>query len=203
MERLRRTRPLPSLRGDGPVFQREREGGRGTGAARNVRGVHRRKRRVFVPAERDRRLLPPPGCGSGCDSREVPLPSPAGRLPGPGDAVIPPSREGALPPPPAPFPPRRATGRRNAPGRAGKRPAPGEGYRILFLDGPNLNVLGKREPQVYGRKTLTEIRREVSEAARKEEASVTFFQSNHEGEIVTRLQTARDSADGLVINPGG
>lgn len=117
--------------------------------------------------------------------------------------MIPPSRGGALPSSAVPFPRRRSTGRRDAPGKAGKRPAPGEVYRILFLDGPNLNVLGKREPQIYGRKTLAEIRREVSEAARKEGASVTFFQSNHEGEIVTRLQAARESADGLVINPGG
>lgn len=76
-------------------------------------------------------------------------------------------------------------------------------FRILFIDGPNLNVLGKREPGVYGRKTLADVRRDVTEAARNEGASVAFFQSNHEGEIVTRLQEARDHADGLVINPGG
>jgi 3-dehydroquinate dehydratase-2 len=117
--------------------------------------------------------------------------------------VIPPSRGGELPSSAVPFPRRRSAGRRSASGKAGKRPSPGEVNRILFLDGPNLNVLGKREPQVYGRKTLAEIRRAVSEAARREGALVTFFQSNHEGEIVTRLQAARESADGLVINPGG
>src|SRR4030065_745268 len=104
----------------------------------------------------------------------------------------------SVPPPRA-----RQPGRRNSVGEAGRRPALGKAYRILFIDGPNLNVLGKREPGMYGRKTLAEIRRDVTEAARREGASVTFFQSNHEGEIVTRLQNARGSADGLVINPGG
>lgn len=98
------------------------------------------------------------------------------------------------------------------PSSRGRRPAASSGkaakkssgvIRILYVDGPNLNVLGKREPAVYGKKTLPDIRRDVCDAARTEGASVTFFQSNHEGEIVARLQEARDDADGLVINPGG
>lgn len=75
--------------------------------------------------------------------------------------------------------------------------------RILFVDGPNLNVLGKREPGTYGRQTLEEIRCAVREAAAREGVEVSFFQSNGEGEIVTALQEARDTADGVVINPGG
>lgn len=75
--------------------------------------------------------------------------------------------------------------------------------RILFIDGPNLNVLGTREPEVYGRMTLADIRREVKSAAGLERVDVRFFQSNHEGEIIGRLQEARGKVDGLVINPGG
>jgi 3-dehydroquinate dehydratase-2 len=73
--------------------------------------------------------------------------------------------------------------------------------RILFVDGPNLNILGTREPGIYGTSTLADIRREVAQAARREGADAEFFQSNHEGEIVTRLQEARGKADGIVINP--
>jgi len=73
--------------------------------------------------------------------------------------------------------------------------------RILFVDGPNLNVLGEREPSVYGRETLADLRETVARAARREGASVEFFQSNHEGEIVEALQGARGKADGVVINP--
>lgn len=85
-------------------------------------------------------------------------------------------------------------GRRNA----GKRL-----LRVLFVNGPNLNVLGTREPERYGKRTLEEIRDLVAGAAEEEEAAVEFFQSNHEGEIVECLQGAAGRADGIVINPAG
>ena len=75
--------------------------------------------------------------------------------------------------------------------------------RVLFVDGPNLNVLGEREPGLYGRQTLASIHKAVTVAARREGAAAEFFQSNHEGEIVEALQRARDTADGVVINPAG
>jgi len=75
--------------------------------------------------------------------------------------------------------------------------------RILFVNGPNLNVLGNREPERYGTKTLEEIRDMVTRAAEREGSVVEFFQSNHEGEIVECLQGAAGKADGIVINPGG
>ncbi len=75
--------------------------------------------------------------------------------------------------------------------------------RVLVVDGPNLNVLGRREPDIYGRETLDDIRRAVTSAARRAGASVAFFQSNHEGEIVGALQEARGRYEGIVINPGG
>lgn len=75
--------------------------------------------------------------------------------------------------------------------------------RILFVDGPNLNVLGTREPERYGKRTLEEIRGMVAKAAGNEGAAVEFFQSNHEGEIVECLQGAAERADGIVINPAG
>ena len=79
------------------------------------------------------------------------------------------------------------------------RPRP----RVLVVNGPNLNVLGRREPEIYGRETLADVQRAVTTAARRAGASVAFFQSNHEGEIVGALQEARGKFDGLVINPGG
>ncbi|TFG59662.1 MAG: 3-dehydroquinate dehydratase, partial [Deltaproteobacteria bacterium] len=112
---------------------------------------------------------------------------------------MPPSRKSSHASPRGPSPRER---RPKAPPGEGRR-KPREAYRILFIDSPNLNVLGKREPGAYGEKTLAGVRRDVNEVALREGASVTFYQSNHEGEIVTRLQKARDKADGLVINPRG
>lgn len=74
---------------------------------------------------------------------------------------------------------------------------------ILVLNGPNLNLLGAREPQIYGSATLADIERELAAAAEQRQARVSFFQSNHEGLLVDRIQAARTEAiDFIVINAG-
>jgi 3-dehydroquinate dehydratase-2 len=72
---------------------------------------------------------------------------------------------------------------------------------ILVLHGPNLNLLGTREPGIYGRATLADIDRALDDAARARGASVECKQSNHEGELVGFIQEARNSAQAIVINP--
>lgn len=72
---------------------------------------------------------------------------------------------------------------------------------ILVLHGPNLNLLGTREPQVYGRHTLAEINQHLQQVAAAAGAHCSTFQSNHEGELVDRIQAARlDGTDFIVIN---
>jgi 3-dehydroquinate dehydratase-2 len=74
--------------------------------------------------------------------------------------------------------------------------------KILLLHGPNLNLLGTREPEVYGKITLIEINRAVSEYALKYDVEVRAHQSNHEGGLIDLLHEARGWADGVVMNPG-
>jgi 3-dehydroquinate dehydratase-2 len=74
---------------------------------------------------------------------------------------------------------------------------------ILVLNGPNLNLLGSREPQIYGSTTLADIERDLEAAAAARQAKVSFFQSNHEGALVDRIQSARrDGVEFVVINAG-
>jgi 3-dehydroquinate dehydratase-2 len=74
---------------------------------------------------------------------------------------------------------------------------------ILVLNGPNLNLLGTREPQIYGSTTLADIERELSATAAASQAKVSFFQSNHEGALVDRIQAARgEGVDFFIINAG-
>lgn len=74
---------------------------------------------------------------------------------------------------------------------------------ILVLNGPNLNLLGTREPQVYGSTTLDDITTELMELGAKAGVNVTCFQSNHEGALVDRIHAARqDGTEFVIINPG-
>jgi 3-dehydroquinate dehydratase-2 len=75
--------------------------------------------------------------------------------------------------------------------------------RILVLHGPNLNLLGEREPAVYGTTTLAEIDARLARRARELGAEVETFQSNHEGALIDRLQRARRECQAAIVNPGG
>lgn len=76
--------------------------------------------------------------------------------------------------------------------------------QILLLNGPNLNLLGLREPAVYGHETLAEVEASAQQAGARRGASVVCLQSNHEGVLIDRIHAARvDGTDFIVINPGG
>ena len=73
--------------------------------------------------------------------------------------------------------------------------------KILVIHGPNLDLLGRRQPEIYGKFTLDEINQKLRELGRGEKAEVEFLQSNHEGEIVEAVGKAKDKFDALLINP--
>jgi 3-dehydroquinate dehydratase-2 len=74
---------------------------------------------------------------------------------------------------------------------------------ILVLNGPNLNLLGVREPHIYGHTTLEQVRERCQTAAARSGYSINFQQSNHEGVLVDHIHQARGTASGIVINPAG
>ncbi len=75
--------------------------------------------------------------------------------------------------------------------------------KIIILNGPNLNLLGEREKEKYGNITLIDIEKNCKELAKKNNIILSFFQSNIEGELVEKIQKARNEYHGLIINAGG
>jgi len=75
--------------------------------------------------------------------------------------------------------------------------------RLLLVNGPNLNLLGTREPAIYGHETLADVERIVTEAAAARGFEVRCVQSNHEGVLLDAIHDAREDCAGIVINPGG
>ena len=76
--------------------------------------------------------------------------------------------------------------------------------RILVLHGPNLNLLGQREPEVYGRQTLADIDMELAGLAEELNLTIDTFQSNHEGDLIDRIHASENNGfSGIIINPGG
>jgi 3-dehydroquinate dehydratase-2 len=73
--------------------------------------------------------------------------------------------------------------------------------RILIINGPNLNLLGKRQPEIYGYESFDDFLKKIK--ADFPEASIDYFQSNHEGELIDRIQQADELYEGIILNPGG
>ena len=76
-------------------------------------------------------------------------------------------------------------------------------HQIQVIHGPNLNLLGTREPEIYGETSLDDVNADLTSIAKERGADVEFFQSNHEGALIDRIQEAISWADGILINPGG
>lgn len=73
--------------------------------------------------------------------------------------------------------------------------------KLFIINGPNLNMLGIREPEIYGKLTLQDIESKINLYCAKNQIDVEFYQSNHEGEIVDIIQSAYKKADGIILNP--
>ncbi len=75
--------------------------------------------------------------------------------------------------------------------------------KIIIVNGPNLNLLGEREKNQYGSFTLKDLEKKCTEYAKKNNITLSFFQSNEEGELINQIQNSRNNQDGLIINAGG
>lgn len=73
--------------------------------------------------------------------------------------------------------------------------------KILVLNGPNINMLGMREPEIYGRETYYDLEEKIRNYVKGTDVEIEFFQSNHEGELVDKIQEAFGNTDGIVLNP--
>ena len=98
-----------------------------------------------------------------------------------------------------------ASARRSTPATpaSGTRESDDGRIHVQILHGPNLNLLGTREPEVYGRDTLADIDHELTALARELGVAIECRQSNHEGELIDRIHAAKKRCRGLLINPGG
>ena len=76
-------------------------------------------------------------------------------------------------------------------------------WNIMVLNGPNLNLLGTREPDIYGAETLDDINRNLKDMGATMGAAIAAYQSNHEGGLIDALHAARENSDGVIINAGG
>ena len=75
--------------------------------------------------------------------------------------------------------------------------------KIYILNGPNLNLLGEREPEIYGRSSLKDVEKSLNKIAKMNNLEIVFAQSNHEGELIELIQTASKESKGIIINPAG
>ncbi len=75
--------------------------------------------------------------------------------------------------------------------------------KIYILNGPNLNLLGEREPEIYGRSSLKDVEKSLNKIAKTNSLEIVFEQSNHEGELIELIQTASKESKGIIINPAG
>lgn len=75
--------------------------------------------------------------------------------------------------------------------------------KILLLNGPNLNLLGTREPEKYGNTTLNDIENNLKDIAQKQNIQLECYQSNHEGDLIDNIQQAKNNFEGIILNAGG